>query len=152
MFAGPDWTGKTPVGIDKVFQAETDFVGTLTRTGISGAADIPKVREIQRGYRFTPLSAYMAEKPPAPAPELNFPVWHEEQAKGPAFIGYLNFLLGHAKPNPADANTLKRFAAIGIGPGKSFDAAKLDKETASAIQAGIASISRVITNRAPSAQ
>ena len=152
MFAGPDWTGKTPAGIDKVFQAETDFVGTLTRTGINGAADIPKVREIQRGYRFTPLSAYMAEKPPAPAPELDFPVWHEEQAKGPAFIGYLNFLLGHAKPNPADANALKRFAAIGIGPGKSFDAAKLDKETATAIQAGIDAAlkklnARVATNK-----
>jgi Uncharacterized conserved protein len=66
MFAGPGWTGTTPAGIDKVFQAETDFVGTLTRTGINGAADIPKVREIQRGYRFTPLSAYMAEKPPHP--------------------------------------------------------------------------------------
>ena len=81
MFAGPGWTGTTPAGIDKVFQAETDFVGTLTRTEINGAADIPKVRAIQRGYRFTPLSAYMAEKPPAPAPELDFPVWHEERQR-----------------------------------------------------------------------
>jgi hypothetical protein len=148
MFAGPDWTGKTPAGIDEVFKAETDFVGTLTRTGIDGAADIPKVREIQRGYRFTPLSAYVAEKPPAPAPELDFPVWHEEMAKSPAFIGYLNFLLGHAKPNPADADALKRFAAIGIGPGKLFDAARLDKETAASIQAGIDAALKKLNDRA----
>ena len=84
---------------------------------------------------------------PHPAPELDFPVWHEELAKGPAFIGYLNFLLGHAKPNPADANALKRFAAIGIGPGKSFDAAKLDKETATAIKAGIDAALKKLNDR-----
>ncbi|TDQ34371.1 uncharacterized protein DUF1254 [Phyllobacterium brassicacearum] len=85
LFAGPDWMGEPPEGIDQVFRSETDFVGTLTRTGINGTADIPKVREVQRGYRFTPLSAFMAEKPPAPAPELDFPVWHEELAKSPAY-------------------------------------------------------------------
>ena len=136
MLAGPDWTGKTPEGIDKVFQAETNFVGRYP-DGNQRYRRYSKGPGIQRGYQFTPLSAYMAEKPPAPSPELDFPVWHEELAKGPAFIGYLNFLLGHAKPNPADTNALKRFAAIGIGPGKPFDAAKLDKETAAAIKAGI---------------
>lgn len=152
MFAGPDWKGEKPEGVDQVFQSESDFVGTLTRTGIKDAADIPKVREIQHAYRFTPLSEYVGAKPPAPVEPVTFPVWHEASAKTPAFISYLNFLLAHVKPNPADADALKRFAAIGIGPGKAFDASKLDKETAAAIQAGIDAAlkklnARVVSNK-----
>jgi hypothetical protein len=32
LFAGPRWQGTVPKGITQVFRAETDFVGTLTRT------------------------------------------------------------------------------------------------------------------------
>ena len=148
LFAGPNWQGKIPEGIDEVFRPESDFVGTLTRTSIKGADDISAVRKIQRGYRFTPLSAYLAEKPPPPTPQVEFPPWHEELAKTPAFIGYVNFLLDHVKPNPADRDALERFAAIGIGPGRKFDAAALDKETASAIQAGIDAALKKLNERA----
>ena len=147
LFVGPDWEGDIPEGFDEVFRAETDFIGTLTRTGIGGPDDFLKMREIQQGYRFTPLSAYTAGKPPAPAPDIKFPVWHESLAGTPAFISYLNFLLGHVKPNPADAEALKRFAAIGVGPGKPFDASTLDDETYAAIQAGIDVALKKLTER-----
>ena len=35
MIAGPKWKGKKPAGIKQVFKAETDIVGTLTRTALS---------------------------------------------------------------------------------------------------------------------
>ena len=117
MFAGPNWTGKTPAGIDKYSRRkrilsarspgrESMVPPTFQRSG--DTARIP-IHATQR------LHGREAARTRA---RTGFSVWHEEQAKGPAFIGYLNFLLGHAKPNPADADALKRFAAIGIGPGK----------------------------------
>ncbi|MCV6825780.1 MULTISPECIES: DUF1254 domain-containing protein [Halocynthiibacter] len=137
LFVGPDWDGDVPDSIDEVLKSETDFVGTLTRTSIVGVDDIPAVKAIQHGYRFTPLSAYVGKKPPAPAPEPNFPVWHGALAQSPAFITYLNFLLGHVDPHPDDAEALASFEAIGISPGAVFDASALDKETHDAIQSGI---------------
>ncbi|QDT73545.1 DUF1254 domain-containing protein [Lacipirellula limnantheis] len=147
LFVGPDWQGEIPDGFDEVFHAESDFVGTLTRTSIGGAGDVPKVREIQRDYRFTPLSTYTASKPPAPVPVIDFPDWHEKLAKTPAFIGYVNFLLEHVKPHPEDAAALKRFAAIGISPGKRFDVSSLDEKTSASIQAGIDAALKKLTER-----
>lgn len=56
-FAKTDWDGEVPESIDEVYRSESDFIGTLTRTGISGPEDVAQVRLIQRGYRFTPLSS-----------------------------------------------------------------------------------------------
>lgn len=147
LFVGPHWKGDVPKGFDKVFRSDSEIIGTLTRTGINGPDDIPIVRLIQHGYRFTPLSEYQAVKPPAPAQKIVFPEWNESLAKTPAFIGYVNFLLDHIKLNPADAEALKRFAAIGIAPGKQFDPATLDKDTAKAIQAGIDAALKTLTDR-----
>lgn len=36
LIAGPKWTGATPKGITGVLKSETDIVGTLTRTSLSG--------------------------------------------------------------------------------------------------------------------
>ena len=147
MFAGPEWDGETPAGIEEVFKAETDFVGTLTRTSIAGEDDIPAVRAIQHAYRFTPLSEYLGTKAPPPADDIYFPVWREELAQTPAFIGYLNFVLAHVAPNPADAEVLNSFKAIGVGPGASFDPAQLAPETAAAIQTGIDAAMKRLTER-----
>lgn len=147
LFVGPHWEGDVPDGFDEIFRPESDFVGTLTRTGINGSDDISNVRRIQRGYRFTPLSEYQAEKPPAPVPQIAFPDWHESLAESPAFIGYVNFLLDYVKPNPADARALARFAAIGIGPGRRFDPATLDDDRLKAIQTGIDAALKTLADR-----
>ena len=147
LFAGPEWDGETPAGVDEVFKAETDFVGTLTRTSIAGEDDIPAVRAIQHAYRFTPLSEFLGTKAPPPADDIYFPVWREELAQTPAFIGYLNFVLAHVEPNPADAEALKSFKAIGVEPGASFDPGQLAPETAAAIQTGIDAAMKRLTER-----
>ena len=147
LFAGPDRDGDVPAGIDEVFRSEGDFVGTLTRTGVAGAADVPAARTLQRQYRFTPLSGWTGTKPPPPAPAPNFPAWHEELAKGPGFIAYLNFVLGHVKLNPQDEAALTRFAALGVAPGAAFDPAMLDAATRAAIQRGINAALARLTDR-----
>src|SRR6267154_4776335 len=59
MFVGPNWKGETPTGIRRVFQAETEIVGTLTRTTLDGPADVANVQAIQAGMKLQPLSAFL---------------------------------------------------------------------------------------------
>ena len=47
LFAGPSWKGEVPKGITKVIRAETDFVGTLTRTSWTGPEETEVLKAIQ---------------------------------------------------------------------------------------------------------
>ena len=68
LFAGPRWMGDIPKGISKVFDAETEFVGTLTRTQLMGPDDLAAMKAVQDSYRLIPLSQFMGKPAPAPAP------------------------------------------------------------------------------------
>ncbi|KQQ06633.1 hypothetical protein ASF59_01855 [Methylobacterium sp. Leaf121] len=137
LFAGPRWNGSVPEGIRQVFRAETEIVGTLTRTALVGPEDVPNVRAVQRGYRLQPLSEFEAFRPPAPAPSANFPAYDRSKARSEDFIGYLNVLLHFAQPpDPSEVDLMRRFARIGIGPGLPWDKSKLDPALLEAIKAG----------------
>lgn len=138
LFAGPGWHGEVPAGIDGVFRAETEIIMTLTRTGVDGEADIPAMKAVQAGFKLTPLSAFAGGKAPLRAPALDWPVWDKAKAEGPGFIEYLNALLRVMPPVAAEAEMLARFARIGIGPGRPFDAAALAPDIRAAMEAGIA--------------
>ena len=130
MIAGPKWKGKKPAGIKEVFKAETDIVGTLTRTALQGPEDVPNVKAIQAQYKLQPLSAFLKQPAPPAAPAIDFPPYDKAKARTHDFIGYLNFLLQFAEPpDPSEVAIRKRFEKIGIGPGKSWDASKVDPAT-----------------------
>ena len=137
LFVGPDWQGEVPAGIAVVFRAETRIIGTLTRTAVSGADDIPAMKAVQAQYHLQPLSAFTGTKAPAPATMPDWPVWDEAKAKGLGFIGYLNALLPFMPVLPSEAAMFERFAKIGIGPDQPFDAAALDPALREAMLAGI---------------
>ena len=136
LFAGPDWNGKMPDGITKVFQSESQFIGTLTRTSINGPDDSANVRAIQQKYVLQPLSEFLGGRPPMPSPQIRWPSWNEERALSAHFISYLNFLLQFTEPHPSEKQLLGRFAKIGIGPGVPFDLSALPVEIQEALQAG----------------
>ena len=137
MIAGPKWKGKKPAGIKQVFKAETDIVGTLTRTALQGPEDVPNVKAIQAQYKLQPLSAFLKQPAPPAAPAIDFPPYDKAKARTHDFIGYLNFLLQFAEPPvPSEVAIRKRFEKIGIGPGKPWDASKVDPATLAAIDAG----------------
>jgi hypothetical protein len=52
LFAGPGWSGETPPGVKKVFRAETQIVGTLTRTSWTGPEDRDGLVAMQRQTGF----------------------------------------------------------------------------------------------------
>jgi hypothetical protein len=148
LFVGPRWKGAVPRGMTKVFRAETDFVGTLTRTQLAGPDDIPALQAVQARYTLTPLSRFTGKPAPKAAPAVAWPAWDAKQAEGIGFIAYLNALLPFMPTVPSEKAMFARFAKIGIGPGKAFDPTRLDPATRSAIEEGIADASRELAAQA----
>ena len=148
LFAGPNWQGTVPKGITKVFRAETDFVGTLTRTQLNGPDDIPALQALQANYQLIPLSRFTGSPPPKPAPPVNWPAWDATKAEGIGFIGYLNALLPFMPTVPSERAMMARFARIGIGPGRPFDPARLDPAIRTAISEGVATAATNLRTKA----
>jgi hypothetical protein len=138
LIAGPNWKGTKIKGITKIIRSETDIVGVLGRTSLEGPEDIENVKKIQAQYKLTPLSTFLKAPPPRPAPPINFPPYDAAKATDHDFIGYINFLLQFTQPTaPAEKSLMVRFAGIGIGPGRQWDASKVDPATLKAIDDGI---------------
>ena len=138
MIAGPKWKGAKPKGINQVFKAETDIVGTLTRTSLSGPEDVENLMALQAQYTLQPLSAFLGKPAPPAPPALSFPPYDPAGARTHDFITYLNFFLELAEPPyPSEVALRQRFNKIGIGPGKPWDASKIDPKILAAIDAGV---------------
>ena len=144
LFVGPRWMGDIPKGIGKVFDAETEFVGTLTRTQLMGPDDLAAMKAVQDSYGLIPLSQFMGKPAPDPAPAVAWPVWDASRAEGLDFVVYLNALLDFMPVQPSEQDMFARFARIGIGPGRAFDAAKLAPEIRVAMEEGIAEAGKAL--------
>lgn len=140
LLVGPNWQGEKPEGINEVIRSDTDLAMVLYRTQLFGPSDIDQVKKIQAGYQVAPLSVFLNQPSPAPAPPIDFvpPLTRDQQKTSPQFFEILNFLLGFAPTPPSEQELRARFATIGIGPDGSFDADKMTPETRSAIEGGMA--------------
>jgi hypothetical protein len=148
LFAGPRWQGDAPPGITRVFNSETDVIGTLTRTALNGPEDVPNVKAIQSQMQLRPLSGFLNRPAPPPAPFITFPPYDKARGSPADFIAYLNFLLAFAQPPFAGERAMMaRFATIGIGPGKPFDASTLDTATRDELEAGVADAKAALEER-----
>jgi len=67
LIAGPDWEGGTPEGIVDIIRSETPFVFSIIRTQLFSPDDLRRVKEIQDGFDFQPLSLFLGESTPARA-------------------------------------------------------------------------------------
>ncbi|NOX61112.1 MAG: DUF1254 domain-containing protein [Chloroflexi bacterium] len=138
LLVGPDWNGETPENVDGVRRSETQFVFILHRTAVNGEHDAPEVIALQEQFRLTPLSAWMGQPAPSPAPRPDFPPYDDEKAKSAEFITYFNFLMGFADIHPSEQALFEKFAKIGVAPGASFKADALDPTLRKAIDEGVA--------------
>jgi len=120
LVVGPGWKGKTPAGIKKVLQCETEFSVIVFRTQLFNPADLKNVIKIQDQYKAEPLSSYLKTTPPAPAPKIDFPAFTPELAKGPAFYTYMNFLLQYCPVDPSETKLRADFNKIGLTGGNKF--------------------------------
>jgi hypothetical protein len=140
LIAGPSWKGETPRGIAKVIHCETEFAFAIYRTQLFNPGDLDNVKKIQESYKAQPLSAFLGQPAPKPAPAIAFikPLTPEAQKTSPEFFNILNFVLQFCPTVPSETDLMARFAKIGIGAGKNFDASKLSPEMKKAIEEGMA--------------
>jgi hypothetical protein len=139
MIAGPDWKGKTPAGIKKVFPCETQFTFGIFRTQLFNPADIGNVKRVQAGYKVQTLSAYLKRPAPPAAPTIKWPKIDKKLAAANPFA-YLNFVLQFCPPvGPAavEKPLRARFAKIGIKAGKPFLMAELSAGQKAELKAGM---------------
>jgi hypothetical protein len=140
LIAGPNWKGGKSEGIKQVIQSETEFVFGAYRTQLFSPDDMENVKNIQAGYKVHPLSAFLGQPAPKAAPAIDFvkPLTPEAQRTSPEFYNILSFVLQFCPTVPSEKALMARFAKIGVGGGKSFDASKLSPEMRTAIEGGMA--------------
>jgi hypothetical protein len=140
LIAGPNWKGEKPEGVKKVFRSETQLGIAWYRTQLFAASDLDNVKKVQDGYKAQTLSSFLGQPAPAAVPAIDFikPLTPEQQKTSLEFFGILNFALQFCPTDPSETELMARFAKIGIGAGKSFDAAKLSPEMKAAIEQGVA--------------
>ena len=140
LIAGPGWKGETPKGVKKVIRSETEFVLAVYRTQLFGPDDLDNVKKIQAGYKAESLSAFLGQPAPKAAPAIDFikPLTPDEEKTSLEFFNILNFILQFCPTDPSETELMARFAKIGVGAGKTFDASTLSPEMKTAIQQGMA--------------
>lgn len=136
MVVGPQWTGSTPPGIKKVFRSTSDFCLALFRTQLFDPTDIDNVKKVQAGYKAQPLSSFLSQPAPSPAPSLSFPKFQKDLVRT-EFFEYLDFALQFAPALPEDRWIREQLVRIGVGPGKSFDFRSLSLEDKAEILLGM---------------
>ena len=136
----PDWTGKLPAGVERI-EAPTPNVWIIGRTKTDGPSDYDAVHKIQAGYKITPLSQW--GKPAKPIlgkvdPGVGMKSTPKDKVDAMSsddFFRYAAEALKTQPPHMTDQPIVALMKRIGIEPGKSFDAAKLDP----AVRQGLAS-------------
>lgn len=140
LLAGPNWKGNKPEGINEVIRSDTDLAFVVYRTQLFGSSDIDNVKKIQAGYQVAPLSVYLNQPAPPPAPPIDFapPLTPDQEKTSPQFFEILGFALRFAPTLPSEKDLRARFESIGIGPEGNFNADKLTPEMRKAIEGGMA--------------
>ena len=142
LIAGPDWKGETPQGIAKVARAETRFASAFFRTQLFGPGDMANAKKVQAGYQLQPLSAFLGQPAPQPAPAV---AWVKalpanRQRTSLEFFNILRQVLEFCPVHPSEKELRARFAKIEVS-------ASLSPESKEALQAGMADGQRVIDER-----
>jgi hypothetical protein len=139
LLTGPDWKGVKPAGIKEVVSCETDLALAIYRTQLFNSDDMDAVKKIQAGYGIQPLSKFLGQPAPASAPAVDYvrPYAPAEQKTSLELFNVLNFVLTLCPTVPSETNVMERFAKIGVGAGKTFEAEKLTPEIKLAIEQGV---------------
>jgi hypothetical protein len=148
LIAGPGWKGTVPADVKATYRSPTRFVWVNGQMLADGAQDYAAVNALQKQYKLTPLSAWgqpytpPAEVPLAPGADAKTPPMERlQKMDAGAFYGRLARLLKDNPPAAADGPVVDKLKAIGIEPGKDFDIAKLDPDTAKGLQRAMGTLS-----------
>jgi hypothetical protein len=140
LITGPGWKGETPNGMKKVIRSETELVFAVYRTQLFNPDDLDNVKKVQAGYKAQPLSAFLGNPAPKAPPTIDFikPLTPDQEKTSLDVFNILNFILQFCPTDPSETELMARFAKIGVGARKTFDASKLSPEMKTAIKQGMA--------------
>lgn len=129
--------GQIPKDIKRVIYSESEFIGTLTRTGINGKDDIQAMQSIQNGYILQPLSSFNGLEPKNTSEDINWINYDVADLKNINFFKFANFMLNYTIPNINDQTMLGNAKKIGVEAGKDWQPNKMESSFVDAINAGI---------------
>lgn len=139
----PDWTGELPNGVQKI-QSPTCLAWMIGRTQTNGKTDYEAVHAIQAQYQLTPLSQWgKPYQPPTNVPVTSGidtqtpPVEQVKNMDVDTFFSRMCALMKDNSPAAADAETVRKWAAIGIVPGEDFNFPSLDAAVVKGLERGI---------------
>ena len=144
---GPGFTGELPAGMP-VIHAPTPWVWVIGRTQTNGPADYAAVHAVQDGYTITPLVETEHVVDPAEDTTTE-PLRLVAGMSAAGFLAYACEALAVNPPHASDFSVLARIAALGIVPGRPFDAAALDAAALAEVEAGVAAAKQAIAARIP---
>src|SRR5258705_12153452 len=94
----------------------------------------------QAASKVQTLPTFRCQPPPKSSPTLDYinRLTPAEEKTSPHFFNILIFVLQFCPTVPSEKALMARFATIGVGAGKTFDASKLSPELKTAIEQGMA--------------
>lgn len=132
-----DYKGIIPDGIKRVIYSESNFAGTLTRTGVDGEEDLAVMESIQEGYKLQPLSSYLGVQAPKKAKKIDWIDYNPNALRTIEFFKYANFMLSHITSNKADEKMIQNAKKIGVEAGKVWNSDAMDSNLKANLIAGI---------------
>ena len=140
LLAGPRWKGQRP----KEHQGGDPIRDRLRVRAVSHPA-VQSRRHREReedsgGLQGPATLGFLGVPPPAAAPAVDFikPLTAEQERTSLQFFDVLNFILQFCPTDPSEKALMARFATIGVGAHKPFDANTLSPETRKAFEDGMA--------------
>ena len=134
LFTGPDFKGEIPSDLHQISLAQ-NMSWILIRTLCQGLDDLNHVADIQNQFKLLPLDYYLSGKPYTPPAgsydkTLDYiPVKQVLQMTPKQFFDKANSLMLENPPTLEDPDIMERMAAIEVGPGKTFQADVLGKDS-----------------------
>jgi hypothetical protein len=121
-----DWKGELPEGVTVLPPTSTPWNFLQLRTYVEGPSDLERAHAVQDGYKLTPLSQWTN---PEATPLASAEIWQPLDRSADPLNEWrtINRAMIDNPPDPVDADMLRQFASIGIGPGLDVDA--LDAST-----------------------
>lgn len=152
----PGWRGELPPGLQRI-KAPTPYVWIIGRTQTNGVADYEAVHAVQDGYRITLLADWggVARRPEQkidPSVDTKTEPLRQAARMSPRdYFARAAELMKLNPPHASDWSIVARMKRIGLEPGRSFDAGRIDAEALAKgaaagqalMQAKRASISRI---------
>jgi hypothetical protein len=131
----PGWHGTLPAGIKRI-SSPTSTVWMLGRTLVNGPNDVANVIAIQHSYTVTSLSNFGGT--PNPAVFLTSSLGKSSTLPtGLAFYDAMDTVTAKNLPPKSEQALMRRFASVGIGPGRTPSTEHLSSAVRNGLIAGI---------------